>query len=349
MNFEKASIPDIDMNRVKKLTIKKIKLDKKRIKISVRGRYAKTACAILLTAMITTGSVYALSNENIKNLVAELTGVGQSNILIVGEAVSNRDYKLRVHEIVTDSYVGDVVISVEAISSESKESFASYNINLDHIGSGCGLRELEEYREPYTKYYQISFSGATFKDAYNKGKLQFSVKGMRKVIEVSLASTVSRIDMEIPAANSSNNYRFKFNKLHLSEIGLTLEGADTRNINSEYQYNIEMIYTDGTKELLRKKFNENRINYSNDSHSNEESISGIINDKDDSEYFSRNTKPISGTAITEMDGKLIDGVSEYLSGDKDDYIIVSMSFSKKIPMDKIKQVIINDVAYNIKK
>ncbi len=317
-------IPYIDMQRVKRLTMNKIEQGKMKIKIPFGSKYVKAACAILAAAMITTGSVYALNNEGFKNLITELTGVRQSDILMVGEAVSNRDYKLKVHEIVTDSYVGNVVISVEALSSESKEAFANYRISLNHIGSGSSLRELEEHGETYTKYYQIGFCGATFKNAYNNGKLQFSVKGMRKAIEVSLASTVSRIDLEIPNADS-NSYRFKFDKLHLSEIGLTLEGADTRNNNCKYKYNIELMFTDGTKELLQKRMNGDS---------------------------SQNSKAVSGeaiAAIAETDGKLIQGASETLSGDKDDYIIVSMSFSRNLPIDKIEQVIINGISYDIRK
>ncbi|MDF2985418.1 MAG: hypothetical protein K0R50_928 [Eubacterium sp.] len=342
-------IPDIDMLRVKRLTMHKIKQDKKRIKIPFGSKYAKAACAILAAAMITTGSVYALNNEGLKNLITELTGVRQSDILMVGEAVSNRDYKLMVHEIVTDSYVGNVVISVEALSSKSKEAFANYRISLNHIGSGFGLRELEEYRESYTKYYEISFGGATFKNAYNNGKLQFSVEGMRKAVEVSLASTVKRIDLVLPDADS-DNYRFKFDKLHLSEIGLTLEGADTRNINCEYQYNIELLFTDGTKELLRKRLNESRNDLQNDiQHNEKEANREIKHNEVGSETISQNSKAVSRETITEIDGKLIQGASERLSGDKDDYIVVSMSFLKNLPMDKIKQVIINGISYDIPK
>lgn len=348
-NVNNSSMPDIDVNRIKKLALSKIKQDKKRKILSFKSRYTKAACAIAASLLITTGSVYAFTEDGFQNLISQLTGVQQTKILMVGEAISNKNYKLKVHEIVTDSYVGNVVISIEALNDKSKEDFNNYSIDLNHIGSGFGLSELDEYREPYTKYYKISFFGATHKDSRNDGKLQFSVGGMKKSIEVSLSPTIERIDMDI-AGDHSNSYQYKFNKLHLSEIGLTLEGVDTKKMEGENGYNIELLFADGTKELLQKKMNEHDIE--NLTLGNvERSSSGVRSSDGDSISVSQNTATVPGKPITDtsIDGDLFSGGSSYYSGDRDNFVNISISFSKALPLDTIKQVIINDIAYDIER
>lgn len=347
--FIEANVPEIDINRVKKLTMNKIQQNQKNRPVPLGNNRIKAACALIAAVLITTGSVYAFGNEGFQALISQLTGVQQAKVLTVGEAISNRDYKLKVHEIVTDSYIGDVVISVEALRDKSKEAFGSYRIDLKHIGSGYGLRELEEYREAYIKYYKISFAGATHKDSYNGGKLQFSVEGMEKAVEVPLTPTVERIDMDIPEDNS-NGYKYKFDRLHVSEIGLTLEGADTRNTDCEYLYNIELLLSDGTRELLQKKMNEEDI----DTHipDNAANPPGEVKISDDgTKSISQNAKAVTGKTVsdTSVSGGLIGGGSFRSSGDDDDYVNLSLSFTKTLPLAAIKQVIINDIAYVIER
>lgn len=348
-NVNNSSMPEIDVNRIKKMALSKIQQDKKRRTLLFRSRYTKAACVIAASLLITTGSVYAFTEDGFRNFICQLTGVQQTKILMVGEAISNKNYELKVHEIVTDSYVGNVVISIEALNDKSKEDFNNYRIDLNHIGSGFGLSELDEYREPYIKYYKISFSGATHKDSRNDGKLRFSVGGMKKSIEVSLSPTIERIDMDITGCNS-NIYQYKFNKLHLSEIGLTLEGVDTKNAEGENWYNIELLFADGTKELLQKKMNENDIG--NHTLGNVESSSSGVRSSDGSSIsVSPNTATGTGKPITEtsIDGDLFSGGSSYHSGDNSNFVNITISFSKALPLDTIKQVIINEVAYDVER
>lgn len=344
-----TSVPDIDLNRVKKLTMNKIQQEENKIFLTIRSISTKAACAVITAVLITTGSVYAFSNEGVQSFISQLTGVQQTKILMVGEAITNRDYKLKVHEIVTDSYVGDVVISVEALSDKSKKDFDNYHIDLKHIGSGQGLGELAEYRETYIKYYKISFSGATHKYSRNDGKLQFSIRGMKQAIEVPLSPTIECIDMEITEDNS-NGYEYRFDKLHLSEIGLTLEGTDTRNLECEYWYNIELLFADGTKELLEKKMNENGIKARiPDTVENSPGEAKIYDDGLDS--FSQNTATTLGNTITDtsINGDLKGSGSGYHSGDVGNYVNICIGFSKNLPLDTIKQVIINGITYDIER
>lgn len=342
-----TNVPDIDLDRVKKLTLNKIRQNENKKIITIRSIGIKAACAVIAAILITTGSVYAFSNEGFQSFISQLTGVQQAKVLTVGEAITNKDYKLKVHEIVTDSYVGDVVISVEALSDKSRKDFDNYRIDLKHIGSGHGLGELEEFRETYIKYYKISFSGAKHKYSRNDGKLQFAIRGMKRAIEVSLSPTLKCIDAEL-AEDNSNGYQYSFNKFHLSEIGLTLEGTDTRKQECEYWYNIELLFTDGTKALLKKKMNEKGIDARiPDSLENLPSETKLYDDG--LESVMQNAATVSVKAITDtfIDGELNGGGSSYHSGDFDNYVNICIGFSRNLPLDTIKQVIINGIAYDI--
>ncbi|MBD3917425.1 DUF4179 domain-containing protein [Paenibacillus sp. PR3] len=301
-----ASIPKINLSRVTNLTMRKIQQEKKRKTYKFNNKFARIACAIAAACILTTGgAAYAMKTDGIQVIISKLSGIPQSYVLTVGEAISNKDYKLTVHELVTDSHVGYVVLSIEALREASKEHFDSYRFALDHIGSGFSVGELDQYREPYTRFYRINFTGASNPYSRNDGKLRFSTDGMKTPIEVPLSPTVSCIDKNI-AEDRSSAYQYQFNKLHLSEIGLSLEGVDTRNAEHDDQYRIELLFNDGTKALLQKQSN------------------------DSVEH-----------------GELSSGASEYHSGDDGEYVNISTAFSKALPLNTIKQVIINDIALDI--
>lgn len=304
-NEEQESIPEqpqIDTEKIKSLTMDKIQ-NKKRNPFAFTGKYTRVASVLILIVLLTSVSAFAFNVEGFSSMIGKLMGVDQSKVLVVGESVANRNYSLKVHEIVTDAHIGHVVISVEALSDKSKENFAEYRINLNYIGSGYGLSELDEYRKEYIKYYEISFSGS------RREELEFSIKGMYKRVKVKLNPTVEVFNLEMPEDNS-NGYQFDIATINLSELGLTLAGSDTRNDDSQYLYRIELLFADGTKTLV-----------------------DAVKDKDDS--------PLHGNP-------LFGGGSGYFSGDEDDRIELSYYFRKSIPLEKIKQVIVNDIAYDVK-
>lgn len=307
-NSHDAGIPEINLNRIKSLTMSKIQRDKKRRKVfAFKNRFTKVACVIVAVFVITTGSAaYAFNAEGIQNIISKITGIQQSKVLTLGEAISNKDYKLEVHEIVTDSSIGYVVVSIEALGESSKEHFDNYrfpNYKTPYIGIDYGVSELDEYREPFIRYYKIELSGPSkLQGISNDGNLRFSLDGMETPIKVSLSPTVDRIGMDI-TEDTTNGYQYQFNKLFLSELGLSFEAVDIDTNVREYDYKIELLFNNGTKELLLQQKNH---------------------------LFE------SGYLLSSRGG--------YTNGDKTDMFI---HFSKTLPLNTIKQVIINDIAFNV--
>ena len=304
--------PEINLDRVKRLTMSKIQREKKRHVFSFKSRFSKAACAVVAAFVITTGSVaYAMKAEDIKIIISYITGIQQAKVLTVGKMISNKDYQLKVHEIVTDSSLGYIVISVEALSESSKESFESYRYSsyeTQIVGRAIGITELHEYKEPYIRYYKIGLSGRSKLNKYdNDGILQFSLRGIDTPIEVSLSPTIDRIDMDI-TEDTTNGYQYQFKKLYLSELGLSFEAIDTKTNVMEYDYKIELLFNDGTKELLLQKKNE-------------------VSDH----------------------GNLLGGWSGNSGPDTNGnyYADTFISFSKNIPIHTINKVIINDIEFDI--
>lgn len=306
-----TEIPEINLNRVKHLTMSRIKRNKM---ITFKNRFTKIACAIAAAFVITTGGVaYALNAEGIQNILSKITGIQQSKILTVGKTISNNDYELKVHEIVTDSSLGYIVVSIEALGDKSKKNFDSYQFStydIRTVGSAYGVSELRDLRKPYIKYYKIGLQGVSKLQEYiqNDGILRFSLNGMDTPIEVSLSPTVDRIDMDI-AEDTTSGFQYQFNKLYVSELGLSFEATDTRTDMQEYDYKIELLFNDGTKELLLQEKN----------HSYEH-----------------------GDLLQTRSGNIR---SDYNGTYADKFIL----FSKILPLDTIKQVIINDIAFDIEK
>src|SRR5690606_12988685 len=148
--------------------------------------------------------------------------------------------------------------SVEALSESSKESFESYRYSsyeTQIVGRAIGITELHEYKEPYIRYYKIGLSGRSKLNKYdNEGILQISHRGIDTPIEVSLSPTIDRIDMDI-TEDTTNGYQYQFKKLYLSELGLSFEAIDSKTNVMEYDYRIELLFNDGTKELLLQEKN----------------------------------------------------------------------------------------------
>jgi ssRNA-specific RNase YbeY (16S rRNA maturation enzyme) len=224
---EKLFIESVDMERIHDLTLQRIHNDNKSKVISFKRSFIKAAIILCAFIGIGTASVYAASNTAIKQVIGNVLGISQTEILTIGETIENKNYRLTVHEYASDSHVGTVIISMEALSNKAKEMFKLNNNillgKLERVGAiGYGMGFIEELEEENIKYLKINFSAS--READYKDGLTFTMEGMRNKIKIPILKTTELMTKKINVEESPK-YPANYHLMEYSELGFTLSGT----------------------------------------------------------------------------------------------------------------------------
>lgn len=330
----------VDVKRIQQLTKQKIQSEEKRKTTSIHYKIIKAAAIVGTVLCISGATVYAASNAEIRQSISSLFGISQTEILSIGESISGKDYKLTVHEIASDSHIGIVTVSVEALSEKAKHNFSSDNLidKFGHIGSiGYSTGELEELREENVKYYSFKFS-AHANNHYKDG-LTFTFDGISKEIKIPITQTIPLNEMTINAA-ATDIFPATLTKMKYSELGFTLYGTiDTTKAYEENQ-NIVIELLDGSSiNFYYEKSLPKENTTGSDIEENQQSTASIAIPY--GETSSQNT------AIAKEDGTISEFDEEWWSGgsysnDGDGNVVYIHSFSKKMDWSKVKSITINE-------
>lgn len=258
--FKKLEDEDVQMstiqNREEGIDIKKIKQETKERVHKENGvntfKYSKKLSKVAMVAVIVLclGSVttYAFASEEVKSIISDMLGISETEVLTIGESVKNKDYKLTVIDIVSDSNMGWVTVSVEAIADGKKTDFMSENIinKFKHIGDvGYGIRELEELQTENKRY--VSFEFHNTNKQQNDRVLKFSLEGIREDVKVEIPQTTKLEKVDITVA-ATKEHQIEFHKMEYSELGFTIYGELSDIKEDEVDIDISFEFLDGTIE-----------------------------------------------------------------------------------------------------
>ncbi|MDF2540839.1 MAG: hypothetical protein K0S47_557 [Herbinix sp.] len=331
----------INTDRILQLTLEKVQNEKKAA-FPIQRHLLRVAMAACIVLCISGATVFAATNETVRETLSDLLGISQTEILTVGKNIANKDYKLTVHEIACDSYAGIVTISVEALSSNAMKTFLDDNIieKLGHLGSvGYGLRELDDLRTDDTRYFSYCFNVSNTR--YLEDGLTFSMIGISKEIKIPITQTVklTEIDIDVP---SMNGYPASYQKLYYSELGFTLLGkSENEWVNKNCNINLE--FKDGSTSHFYRYYDEQKNNIFNSEISSSESHA-IKNGME--------TSITSSSDVTTYNDPIIDFDSEWFSGRGNSCTTSSVttifSFSKKMEWSTVKSIVVNGITIRIK-
>ncbi len=331
----------IDTKRIHQLTMAKVQKDKKLISPFQRHLF-KASLAACIIFCISGATVFAATNETVRQTISELLGISQTEILTVGKSIESKDYKLTVNEIVCDSYTGIVTISVEALSSNAKETFITDDIikKLGHLGSvGYGLRELEELQTEYTRCFSFSFNIGNVR--HKADRLTFSMEGISKEIKIPITQTLAltELDINVPTIEG---YSVSYQKLCYSELGFTLLGKiENQEFNIE-NFSILLEFMDGSDSEFYQYYAE-QDNLTSDGNANTTQSQTMSNGVE--------TTVSNPTKVSTKDNTIVEFDDEWFSGgggssdsDKATFIF---SFSKKMDWSTVKSITINGTTIRI--
>lgn len=344
MPLENSTSPSHQINtkRIRQLTMEKVQKDKKST-LPFQRHLFKASLAACIIFCISGATVFAATNETVRQTISDLLGISQTEILTVGKSIESKDYKLTVDEIVCDSYTGIVTISVEALSSNAKETFISDNIveKLGHLGSvGYGLRELEELQTEYTRYFSFSFNIGNVR--HKADGLNFSIIGISKEIKIPITQTLelNEIDVNVPTVDG---YSVSYQKLCYSELGFTLLGKiENKEFNID-NFLILLEFMDGSKSEFYQyqKEQDNLISSSSVNTTQSQAISNGIE-----------TTVSNPTQVSPKDNTIIEFDEEWFSGGGGstdaDKVTSIFSFSKKMDWSTLKSITINGTTISLK-
>lgn len=343
-------LEQINIGRIKELTKQKIHNEEKHIHSAFHKNLLKTASIVIGILCISSASVYAASNTEIRQSISEMLGISQTEILTVGDSVKGKDYKLSVLEITSDSHIGWVTISVEAISEKAKETFHSDNLlrKFASIGSmGHSTRELEELREASVKYYSYSFTA--FKDYHYEDGLTFQMDGIKNKIKIPIPQTIPLHEKAIYAP-ATDIHSVTYDNMEYSELGFVLYGT-TENVDvSDQNQDIIIELLDGTiidfyheyqPVSIEKKDN---TNFNTNININDDNANNITSQTDSNGYVSSSSSTSyeeHNTSVSEIDEEWYSG-SGIGGNDGTGNITNIFQFSKKMDWTKVKSITIND-------
>lgn len=329
----------INYNRIKKLTKQKIKKNQ-RTHIYSKWSPVKAAAIIFFIICISGSAVFAAANPELRQNISNLLNINQSEILSIGQSIQGKDYELTVHEIASDSYIGHIIISMEALSEKAKQSYKTsppYK-QLESIGyMGYAIGELEEIKENYKKYYIISFSST--RDYELEDGLTFKLKGIHKKIHISIPQTISYKELEIKVP-STDTYAPSFFNMRYSELGFMLYG--TLENKEVYTENADIKFEMNDGSVIN--FYHNYYPYKEMTFNSEKPETNNLNLDTQIE-----TAPTVESDFTDYENN---SSEEWFSGctistGNDSSMISSYTFAKKMNWSNVKSIIINDTIVNM--
>ena len=107
----------IDLERIKELTLNKMKPKKK----FCFKRAMVIAASIMIVASITVMTTYALAGPALRSFIQKSLGLEVGEVVLVGESVSSSDYCMTVEDFVYDGINGEATVSVTALTSKAKK------------------------------------------------------------------------------------------------------------------------------------------------------------------------------------------------------------------------------------
>ncbi len=343
---EKHVIESVNMKRIHDRTMNLIHSEEQTRSLPYKFSFIKAAVILLAFIGIGTATVYASTNTVVKQVIGNLLNINQTEILTIGEVIENKHYRLTVHEYVSDSRNGTVIISMEALSDMAKEKFKENNNNilheLDHLGAiGYGMGFIDEMEEENIKYLKISFTASREVD-YKEG-LTFTMEGMKNRIRIPIIKTTPLFEKELNIVES-DKYHVNFHKIEYSELGFALHGTvDDKKLNTKEtpldNISITIDFLDGESILFYSSYQETRNKPKDDNLKSSNQIEAPNHIKGDG--VSSNTTSYS---INDQINIFHEDWFSGAGGSFDDGSYVSIfSFSKKMDWSKVKSITINEV------
>ncbi|WP_291647594.1 DUF4179 domain-containing protein [Clostridium sp.] len=250
MNEDKIFISnsdfEIDINKIKKLTMNKVKKGDNRF---ILKKIIGVAASLVIFITISSVTTYALAGPVARSYIGEILGFETGEVLLVGETISNKDYSMTVEDFIYDGVNGEVTLSVSANSNLAKESFITDKIydKFGHFGIGYGIGELEQYNEDNKRCFSISFTRPINKYNHlvtNLDNLVFTFDGMKDMIKIPLEETLSSFQKDISVA-AQGYYPVEYNSIVYSKLGFTIIGNIEKENESYENMKIDFVLKNG--------------------------------------------------------------------------------------------------------
>lgn len=250
MNEDKVFISnsdfEIDINKIKELTMNKVKQGHNSF---ILKKVIGIAASFVIFLTISSVTTYSVAGPVARSYIGEILGFETGEVLLVGETISNRDYSMTVEDFIYDGVNGKVTLSVSANSNLAKESFKTDKIydKFGHFSIGYGIGELEQYNEDNKRFFSISFSKPINKYNHlvtNLDNLVFAFDGMKDMIKIPLEQTLSSLQKDISVA-AQGYYPVEYNSIVYSNLGFTLIGNIEKENESYENMKIDFVLKNG--------------------------------------------------------------------------------------------------------
>ena len=250
MSKRSACEDSIDVKKIKQETLRRVQGEKRDYTPYYPKKLLKIAMVAVAILCIGGGTGYAAANEEVRTIISELLGISNTEVLTIGESVQNKDYKLTVIDIASDTNMGWITVSVEAVSESSKVNFANENFiaKFGRIGDvGYGLSELNDLETENIRYFSFEFQDSNKQQ--DESELVFSLEGIDKSIQVKISQTtkLEKVDNTVSVTKEGD---FVLYDMEYSELGFTINGKLPQITEDGVRVEIILEFLDGTMSEL---------------------------------------------------------------------------------------------------
>ncbi|WP_310604239.1 hypothetical protein [Anaerosporobacter sp.] len=263
MSTDSGREGSINEEKIKKETLRRVREEKTANSKLYSKKFSKVAMVAVMILCLS-GFTYVTASEEVKIIISELLGISKTEVLAIGESVQNKDYKLTVIDITSDTNTGWVTVSVEAISEDLKENFKEEDIinkfvDIGHVG--YSICELEELATENIRYFSFSFYDINKQK--NERKLVFSLEGIRKKVKVVIPQTtmLEKVNISVPA---TEEHQVVFHKMEYSELGFMIYGTLKNVTEDNVSMEISLEFLDGSSSGFFHSITNNRIEFDNE-------------------------------------------------------------------------------------
>ncbi|OON99344.1 MAG: hypothetical protein ATN35_13025 [Epulopiscium sp. Nele67-Bin004] len=231
---------DINTERVKQLTMNKVKESKHTSYPTKALKFCASLGAFIIASSVTT---YTFAGPETRGFIQERLGLEIGEVLLVGESISSKDYIFTVIDFVYDGNQGTMTYGVTAKSNKAKETFYTDRLfeKVGHISMAGSTGQLDIDGEEYTQFFTQTF---THNVDEKRDCLIFSFEDIKNMINIPLTPTIetAQIAIDVP---SHSNYGTSYHKLVYSKLGFTLVGTEQNDAVSPQNITIDFVLKNG--------------------------------------------------------------------------------------------------------
>ncbi len=217
----------VNPQNIKQLTLQRIRKESPKRTPMLFRVAAIAACATIMVGA-SGATAYAMGGPELRHSIGSLFGFDPAQVLSIGESVASSDYRLTVDELLFDGTNGELLLTIQALSDRTKQTFAEEDLadKMTSFNVGYVMTELKDTATQDSRTFKLSFDvpiNTVANGPDTPTEVTFIMNGVQDFITIPLTSTMEKVEKDV-AVPATEDFPVHYYSLHYSALGFTLIG-----------------------------------------------------------------------------------------------------------------------------